>query len=125
VACFQYAKTQRSDQLLIFSHVFLMIICIPVSISLLGAGCDRSATSFLLKMGKLEGKNIHFLMMVEDCNLFLTSCFFYSLVEYVSIAKFLFDYTLYSILDVLFLNDVMQIAVWHQFFSTELYCKMI
>lgn len=95
VACFQYDKAQKSDQLLIFSHVLFMINCIPLSISLLGAGCDRSATSFLLKMGNLEGKNIHFLMMVEDSNLLLTSCFFYSLVECVSIVKFLFHYTFY------------------------------
>jgi len=59
--------------LLIFSHVFLTINCIPLSISLLGAGSDRSATSFLLKMGNLEGKNIHYLMMVEDCGLLLAS----------------------------------------------------
>jgi hypothetical protein len=84
-----------------------MINCIPLSISLLGAGCDRSATSFLLKMGNLEGKNIHFLMMVEDCNLLLASSCFYSLAEYVSITEFLFNYTFYSILNVLFLNDVM------------------
>jgi len=58
-------------------------------------------------MGNIEGKNIHFLMMIEDCILLLTSCFFYSLVGYVSITEFLFDYTFYTILNVLFISDVM------------------